>query len=89
MYPPITTSDQLGQILAAGRRRAGLTQAQAAARVGLSQSRISALEADAGAISLRQLLALFGAYQLQLRVADPTDRPVSDWLDDAGNTPEW
>ena len=70
MQQTITTPYQMGQILAAGRRRAGLTQAEAAARLGVSQSRISTLEADTGALTLNQLLTLFGAYELQLQVLD-------------------
>jgi HTH-type transcriptional regulator/antitoxin HipB len=70
MQQTIATPYQMGQILAAGRRRAGLTQAEAAARLGLSQSRISTLEADSSALTLDQLLTLFGAYELQLQVLD-------------------
>jgi HTH-type transcriptional regulator / antitoxin HipB len=70
MQQTITTPYQMGQVLAAGRRRAGLTQAEAAARLGVSQSRISTLETDAAALTLNQLLTLFGAYQLQLQVLD-------------------
>ena len=66
----IATPDQLAQLLAASRRQAGLTQAEAAARVGVSQSRISAWEADAAALTLAQLLSLCGAYGLQLQVRD-------------------
>ncbi|AXE94472.1 helix-turn-helix domain-containing protein [Paraburkholderia sp. 22099] len=73
----IATPGQMALLLAAGRRQAGLTQAQAAARVGISQSRISALETDAAAITLAQLLALCGAYGLQLQVRDK-NQPVSD-----------
>ena len=70
MQQTIATPYQMGQILAAGRRRAGLTQAEAAARLGVSQSRISTLEADSGALTLNQLLTLFGAYELQLQALD-------------------
>ena len=70
MQQTITTPYQMGQILAAGRRRAGLTQAEAAARLGVSQSRISTLETDSSALTLNQLLTLFGAYELQLQVLD-------------------
>ncbi|WP_027800044.1 helix-turn-helix domain-containing protein [Paraburkholderia dilworthii] len=66
----IATPDQLTQLLAASRRQAGLTQAEAAARVGVSQSRISAWETDAAALTLAQLLSLCGAYGLQLQVRD-------------------
>jgi HTH-type transcriptional regulator / antitoxin HipB len=70
MPQTIATPYQMGRILAAGRRRAGLTQAEAASRLGVSQSRISTLEADSGALTLDQLLTLFGAYELQLQVLD-------------------
>ncbi|MDN7177636.1 helix-turn-helix domain-containing protein [Caballeronia sp. SEWSISQ10-4 2] len=70
MQQTIATPYQMGQILAAGRRRTGLTQTEAAARLGVSQSRISTLEADSGALTLNQLLALLGAYGLQLQVQD-------------------
>jgi HTH-type transcriptional regulator/antitoxin HipB len=70
MRQPIATPYQMSELLTAGRRRSGLTQAEAALRLGVSQSRISALETDSGAITLNQLLALFGAYGLQLQVDD-------------------
>jgi HTH-type transcriptional regulator/antitoxin HipB len=85
MQQTITTPYQMGQVLAAGRRRAGLTQAEAAARLGVSQSRISTLETDAAALTLNQLLTLFGAYELQLQVLDkgssaPTSPPSAlEW----------
>ena len=80
----IATPDQLAQLLAASRRQAGLTQAEAAARVGVSQSRISTLETDASALTLTQLLALCGAYGLQLQLRDknqpsPAPAPTVEW----------
>ncbi|BCQ25757.1 helix-turn-helix domain-containing protein [Caballeronia sp. NK8] len=74
----------MGHVLAAGRKRAGLTQAQAAARLGISQSRISTLERDSGALTLDQLLALFGAYGLQLLVQDRPDNSLIE-----ANEAEW
>jgi HTH-type transcriptional regulator/antitoxin HipB len=85
MLQTIATPYQMGQILAAGRRRAGLTQAEAASRLGVSQSRISTLEADSGTLTLSQLLTLLGAYELQLQVLDkgssaPTSpAPALEW----------
>jgi HTH-type transcriptional regulator/antitoxin HipB len=80
----IATPDQMAQLLAASRRQAGLTQAEAAARVGISQSRISALETDADALTLTQLLALCGIYGLQLQLRDksqpvPEPAPIVEW----------
>ncbi|MFM0304129.1 helix-turn-helix transcriptional regulator [Paraburkholderia sediminicola] len=80
----VATQDQMAQLLAAGRRQAGLTQVEAAARIGVSQSRISALETNATSLTLAQLLALCGAYGLQLQVHDknqpaPEPAPLIEW----------
>ncbi len=48
----LSTPAQLGTLVSSGRAAAGLTQAQAAARVGLSQSRYSQIEADPSALPL-------------------------------------
>ena len=80
----IATPDQIAQLLAASRRQAGLTQAEVALRIGVSQSRISAFETDAAALTLAQLLALCGVYGLQLQLRDksqalPGPAPLSEW----------
>ncbi len=54
-------------------------------RIGVSQSRISTLEGDSGALTLDQLLALFGAYGLQLQVQDRDATPEPSF----DSTPEW
>jgi HTH-type transcriptional regulator/antitoxin HipB len=74
MLHVVSTPNQMAQLLAASRRQAGLTQVEAAARIGVSQSRISALETDADALTLTQLLALCGIYGLQLQLRD-SDEP--------------
>jgi HTH-type transcriptional regulator/antitoxin HipB len=84
MQQVIATIGQMGHVLAAGRKRAGLTQTQAAARLGISQSRISTLERDSSALTLEQLLAMFGVYGLQLLVQDRPEAPLleaneADW----------
>jgi HTH-type transcriptional regulator / antitoxin HipB len=85
MQQTISTPYQMGQILSACRRRAGLTQAEAASRLGVTQSRISALEADSGSLTLNQLLTLFGTYDLQLQVQDKgSSAPASP-----ASSPEW
>jgi HTH-type transcriptional regulator / antitoxin HipB len=80
----IATPGQIAHLLVASRRQAGLTQADAAARIGVSQSRISALETDAGALTVTQLLALSGIYGLQLQMRDknqpvPDPTPLIEW----------
>ena len=71
----ITSSDQLGQVLQGARKIAGLTQAEAAARLAISQSRVSHMELNPETISVAQLLALLGAYEMDL-VIEP--RAVRD-----------
>lgn len=66
----LSTPAQLGTLLSSARAAAGLTQAQAAARVGLSQSRYSQIEADPSALQLAKLLTLLGHLGLELVVQD-------------------
>ncbi|WP_454765969.1 helix-turn-helix domain-containing protein [Cupriavidus campinensis] len=68
----ISTTEQLGQVLQGARKVAGLTQAEAAARLDVSQSRISHMELNPETISAGQLLTLLGAYDLDLVVQDRT-----------------
>lgn len=80
----ITSSDQLGQVLQGARKIVGLTQADAAARLAIIQSRISHMELNPETISVAQLLTLLGAYELDL-VIEP--RAVRD--DEALEKLEW
>lgn len=82
----IAKPDQMALLLTASRKQAGLSQAEAAARIGVSQSRVSAWETNATALTLRQLLALCGVYGLQLQLRDrntpspePAPAPPVEW----------
>jgi HTH-type transcriptional regulator/antitoxin HipB len=66
----LLTPLQVGQLLQTARKAAGQSQAQLAALVGLSQSRLSKLEQNPGSITLDQLLALCGALALELSVQE-------------------
>jgi HTH-type transcriptional regulator/antitoxin HipB len=59
---------QAGPIMQAARKSAGLSQSTLAARLGISQSRMSAIELDPGSVSLSQLLAIMAAVDLELVV---------------------
>lgn len=76
---PLVTALQLGQLLKAARKRRALTQAQLAARLGLSQNRISYLEQHPDELSVKQLLGWCAAVGLELRVGarDPA-APAAD-----------
>nr|WP_169708708.1 helix-turn-helix transcriptional regulator [Trinickia terrae] len=84
MQQLLATADQLGTILTAARRAAGLTQAQAAARVGVSQSRLSTMESNPGTITVAQLFAFLAVYRLELQLSD--EHPTFELRDSAS---EW
>ena len=78
--------DQLTPLLQAARKSAGLNQTILAKRLGLGQSRMSALELDPAAMRLDQLLAICSALQLELVVQTkpPLNQsaaasPVQEW----------
>lgn len=57
----LSLSRQLGPLLQSARKSAGLSQTALAQRLGISQSRISAMELDPGSINVDQLLILLAA----------------------------
>ena len=74
----LASSSQLGLLLKAARKRARLSQGALAARIGISQSRMSELELNPGAISLDQLLAIAGVLGLELAIGNkPSSAAVS------------
>lgn len=68
MKQTLLNAAQLGQILRTARRTHDLSQEQAASRVGLSQSRLSAMELEPRSITADQLFALLALYGLELTV---------------------
>ncbi len=87
--PPIQallTAAQLGQLLRAARKRRGLTQAAVGARLGLSQNRVSHLEAHADELSVKQLLTWCAVVGLELQIGA---RPPSDVSPSPSAPAEW
>lgn len=84
---PLLTAAQLGQWLRSARKRSGLTQAEVGARMGLSQNRISHLEAHADELSFKQLLTWCAVVGLELQMGDrgtpdrgdPMPGSAADW----------
>lgn len=66
---PLLTGIQLGHVLRAARKQQGLTQAEVGVRLGLSQNRVSHLEAHAEEISVKQLLIWCAVVGLELSIA--------------------
>lgn len=74
--------DQLALHLKSLRKAAGVSQAQLAQRLGVSQSRVAAIERDPAAISVRQLMEI-----LQLLDADLLMRPRVDAVASSASAP--
>ncbi|WP_291013461.1 helix-turn-helix domain-containing protein [Hydrogenophaga sp.] len=70
----LSIPSQVGVVLRAARKRTKLSQAQLAAKIGLSQNRLSQLETDPGSMRVDQLLAIMSALSLELQV-QPRDGP--------------
>ena len=80
MKQVLSIADQFGALLQASRKSAGLSQTELARHLGLSQSRLSALELNASSIRLDQLLTLCSALDLELLVqtrGDSLQGPVA------------
>jgi HTH-type transcriptional regulator/antitoxin HipB len=81
----LSLSKQLGPLLQSARKSAGLSQAELAQRLGMSQSRISAMELDPGTINVEQLLALLAALNHEVLV-----QPKQGVGEERGSsTPDW
>lgn len=63
---PITHAKQIGSTLTARRKALKLSQADVAARLGLSQNRISELESSPETITVEQLLVMLKTLGLEL-----------------------
>lgn len=74
--------DQLALHLKSLRKAAGVSQAQLAQRLGVSQSRVAAIERDPAAVSVRQLMEI-----LQLLDADLLMRPRADAVASPASAP--
>jgi HTH-type transcriptional regulator / antitoxin HipB len=77
----VTTPNQFGAILAARRKHLGMSQAQVAARVGLSQNRLSVLEKNSATLTAAQLMSLLNVLGLDLAVNERASsaKPRAEW----------
>lgn len=83
----VRTTEQLPQLLKAFRKNAGLTQADVALRLGVTQQTVSALERNAEAVSAERLMRLLNIlgveWVLRTRSTAPSDPPAP------GNGAHW
>jgi len=77
---PIVTAEQLPAYLRALRKSQGLTQRELAERLGVSIARISTIEQNPGAVSLRQLMQLMHSLgaRLSIETGTPDVPPVPE-----------
>ena len=75
----LTNSTQLGHIIKARRRALGLTQQTLAAKLAISQNRMSQMESGPGAITLDRLIDMFGVLGLDLVIQDRQPARKDAW----------
>ena len=63
---PINFAEQLAQHLKAFRKSRGLTQAQLAMHLGVTQSRVADIERNPGKVSLESLLKVLAALDVRM-----------------------
>jgi len=68
---PVRTPEQLPALLQAFRKQAGLTQAEVALRLGVTQQTISALERNAETVSAERLMRLLSILGVELTLRKP------------------
>lgn len=67
----VRTADQLPGLLQGFRKAAGLTQAQVATRLGVTQQTLSALERNASSVSAARLMKLLAILGVELVLRQP------------------
>jgi HTH-type transcriptional regulator/antitoxin HipB len=73
----LSTSIQTGHVLASRRRALKLSQQAVAAKLGISQNRLSELEENPDRLTLDRLLALANVLGLELTIQDKAIRDQS------------
>lgn len=80
MQQRISTPNQTGQVFTARRKALKLSQNDVAARLGISQNRLSILEADPSRLTLDRLISLASILGLELVLQDKGVLPApSEW----------
>ena len=85
----VRTADQLPALLQAFRKEAGLTQREAALRLGVTQQTYSALERNAETVGAARLLKLLGVLGVELVLSKPGATHQPRPVDTDPNKPSW
>ena len=78
----VATPAQMGEVFRGRRKARGLSQGELAAKLNISQSRLSTLESDPSGLTLDRLLALASVLGLEIVIQDKAPPPT-------GRKPEW
>jgi HTH-type transcriptional regulator/antitoxin HipB len=85
----VRTADQLPALLQAFRKEAGLTQSEAALRLGVTQQTYSALERNAETVGAARLLNLLGILGVELVLSKPGDPHEPPHAQTEASKPSW
>jgi HTH-type transcriptional regulator/antitoxin HipB len=85
----VRTADQLPALLQAYRKEAGLTQSEAALRLGVTQQTYSALERNAETVGAARLLKLLGILGVELVLSKPGATPQPERAGIDLDKPSW
>lgn len=85
----VRTADQLPALLQAFRKEAGLTQSDAALRLGVTQQTYSALERNAETVGAARLLKLLGILGVELMLSKPEASGQPQPADTDLDKPTW
>jgi HTH-type transcriptional regulator/antitoxin HipB len=86
---PVRTEDQLAIFLQSFRKARGLTQAELAVRLGITQQTLSDMERNAASASAGRLMRVLAALEVDLVLRDkrvPADAPAAPHPD---GEPRW
>ncbi|MEF7615118.1 helix-turn-helix transcriptional regulator [Aquincola sp. MAHUQ-54] len=85
----VRTSEQLPTLLQAFRKASGMTQAEVALRLGVTQQTLSALERNADRVNAGRLLQLLGILDVEMVLRNAGDGPAAASTGEAGAEPAW
>jgi HTH-type transcriptional regulator/antitoxin HipB len=81
MRQTVTNPNQVGEILRARRKALAMPQRELAAKLGVSQGRLSTIETDPANLTLSRLIAAANVLGLELVLQDKADTttPSTEW----------
>jgi HTH-type transcriptional regulator / antitoxin HipB len=76
----VATASQASELFRQRRKAKGLSQTELAAKLGVSQARVSAFENDMTGLTLERLIALTNLLDLEVVIRDRViKKPVAGW----------